>query len=149
MPDFLDEKRQEIAARLKELKPLVEEYGRLEAAASALDGVAMTSPARNGSATSPAPSGRGRGRPRGSKTASASEQAAPADAKRSGGRRRGSGTRAAQAFALVQEHPGITIPELANRMGIKHNYLYSVLPALKKEGKVSKKDRGWHPAGAA
>ena len=32
MADFLDEKRKEIQARLKELKPLVEEYTRLEAA---------------------------------------------------------------------------------------------------------------------
>jgi hypothetical protein len=38
--DFLDQKRHEIAARLKELKPLVDEYQRLEAAAAALDGVA-------------------------------------------------------------------------------------------------------------
>ena len=29
MPDFLEEKRKEIQARLKELKPLVEEYHRL------------------------------------------------------------------------------------------------------------------------
>ena len=33
MADFLDEKRNEIGSRLKELKPLVEEYQRLEAAA--------------------------------------------------------------------------------------------------------------------
>jgi hypothetical protein len=30
MADFLDEKRREIDARLKELRPLVEEYNRLE-----------------------------------------------------------------------------------------------------------------------
>ena len=33
MTDFLDEKRKEITDRLKELKPLVDEYARLEAAA--------------------------------------------------------------------------------------------------------------------
>jgi hypothetical protein len=72
MPDFLDEKRQEIAVRLKELKPLVEEHDRLEAAAGALDRVGTAPPARsNGSATSAAPSGRKRGGPRGSKDASA------------------------------------------------------------------------------
>ena len=38
MTDFLDEKRKEIQARLKELKPLVEEYQRLEAAERALAG---------------------------------------------------------------------------------------------------------------
>ena len=40
MADFLDEKKREIDARLKELRPLVEEFHRLEAAAAALDGVA-------------------------------------------------------------------------------------------------------------
>lgn len=39
MTDFLQQKRNEIAGRLKELKPLVHEYERLQAAASALDGV--------------------------------------------------------------------------------------------------------------
>ena len=47
MTDFLEEKKREINARLKELRPLVDEYHRLEAAAAALDGVGNTaSPAR-------------------------------------------------------------------------------------------------------
>ena len=29
-------------------------------------------------------------------------------------------------------------------MGIKQNYLYRVLPGLEKDGKVVKRDRGWH-----
>ncbi len=29
-------------------------------------------------------------------------------------------------------------------MGIKQNYLYRVLPTLEKDGKVAKRDRGWH-----
>jgi len=40
------------------------------------------------------------------------------------GRRKGSGTRAAQTLSFVQGQPGITIPELAAKMGIKQNYLY-------------------------
>ena len=39
MADFLDEKRKEIDARLRELRPLVDEYQRLEKAAAALSGV--------------------------------------------------------------------------------------------------------------
>ena len=61
------------------------------------------------------------------------------------GRRKGSGTRAAQALSFVQGQPGITIPELAAKMGIKQNYLYRVLPGLQQEGKVAKQGRGWHP----
>ncbi|MFZ2049942.1 MAG: winged helix-turn-helix domain-containing protein, partial [Solirubrobacteraceae bacterium] len=58
--------------------------------------------------------------------------------------RKGSGTRSAQALNFVKEQPGITIPELAARMGIKQNYLYRVLPSLEQEGKVAKQGRGWH-----
>ena len=36
MADFLDEKRKEIQTRLKELRPLVDEFHRLEAAERAL-----------------------------------------------------------------------------------------------------------------
>ena len=126
MADFLDEKRKEIQARLKELKPLVEEYERLEAAEQALSGVGGT--AARGAASAPT---RRRRRSSGS-----------SNGRR--GRPRGSGTRATQAFELVQARPGITIPELAEAMGIKQNYLYRVMPTLAEEGRVTKSGRGWH-----
>jgi DNA-binding IscR family transcriptional regulator len=44
----------------------------------------------------------------------------------------------------VQAQPGITIPELAAKMGIKQNYLYRVLPGLEQDGKLEKRGRGWH-----
>jgi hypothetical protein len=149
--DFLDEKRREITDRLKELKPLVEEYSRLEAAASALDGV-------KGSSATTTPRRRGPGRPRGSgtrKKAAAATRTATKPARKAGrpagrrraGRRKGSGTRAAEALKFVQGQPGISIPELAAKMGIKQNYLYRVLPGLEQEKKVTKKGRGWHPRG--
>jgi transposase-like protein len=116
MADFLDEKRREIEARLKELRPLVDEYNRLEKAAAALRGVS-----NGGTRTARAPRRRGRGRPR------------------------GSGTRAKQALELVRARPGITISELAEAMGIHANYLYRVMPTLESEGQVVKRDRGWHP----
>jgi hypothetical protein len=160
--DFLDEKHQEITDRLSELKPLVEEYERLEAAVAALDGLGPSVAAPAASPTSPAapkvtrkvPGRRGPGRPRGSKTKVRKAAAAPAATaapagrggpRRKAGRRKGSGTRAAQALSFVQAQPGITIPELASRMGIKQNYLYRVLPTLEEERKVSKQGRGWHP----
>jgi sugar-specific transcriptional regulator TrmB len=134
VPDFLDEKRREISDRLKELRPLVEEYHRLEAAAAALDGVSPSS----GS------SGARRGRAR--TTTRRSSNGAGTGRR---GRPRGSGTRSKEALALVQANPGITIPELADRMGIKQNYLYRVLPGLQKDGLVRKEGRGWHPKAAA
>lgn len=162
MTDFLDEKRQEITSRLKELKPLVDEYQRLEAAAAALEGVGGKAAGNAASASATATAAparkagrRGPGRPPGSKTskkaAASATAAAPAKrggARRKAGRRKGSGTRAAQALSFVQSQPGITIPELAARMGIKQNYLYRVLPSLEEEGKVAKQGRGWHPKAA-
>jgi hypothetical protein len=209
--DFLDEKRDEIDLRLAELKPVIEEYNRLLAAAAALRGVDGTSvagavlsvpdavpnavpnaasvisqdeeeeaqdgeeeplvtPASAGApAPAPAPVRRGPGRPRISaplsavatssegahvssnedepaqdEEASASRPSGP----RRAGRPKGSGTRAAEALRIVREHPGVTIPELADRMGIKQNYLYRVLPELVQEGKIAKQGRGWHPRAA-
>jgi hypothetical protein len=147
--DFLDEKRREISERLKKLQPAVDEYRRLEAAASALAGVGGDARASVASAVSGRRRGPGRPR-RAAATKTRAKAAAKPAAKRKAtrrraGRRKGSGTRAAEALKLVQGQPGITIPELAAKMGIKQNYLYRVLPGLESEGKVSKSGRGWHP----
>lgn len=130
MTDFLDDKRTEIDARLKELRPLVEEFHRLEAAAAALAGVSGTASAGSGSRA-----GTRRRRSSGGGTGSGRR-----------GRPRGSGKRALQAQELVGAQPGITIPELADAMGIQANYLYRVMPTLAGEGKVTKEGKGWHPA---
>jgi hypothetical protein len=131
MTDFLDDKRKEIQARLKELRPLVDEFHRLEAAERALSGVAA-----NGGGGSAAPARRS------TRRAAGGGGGGGRSARR--GRPRGSGTRAAQALELVKTRPGITIPELAQAMGIQQNYLYRVMPTLADEGKVTKSGRGWH-----
>jgi CRP-like cAMP-binding protein len=126
MADFLDEKRREIRARMQELKPQVDEYHQLEAAIQALNGVKTptSTPSPRRSRSTSTGTGR-RGRPR------------------------GSGTRGKQALELVRANPGITIPELADKMGIKQNYLYRVLPGLQKDGMVRKQGKGWHARDAA
>jgi sugar-specific transcriptional regulator TrmB len=129
--DFLEEKRKEIQARLKELKPLVEEYHRLDAAERALAGVESKPAARATAANAPASSRRSR-----------SGRGGGGEGRR--GRPKGSGTRALQALELVRARPGITIPELAEAMGIKQNYLYRVMPSLAEDGQVTKSGRGWH-----
>ncbi len=129
MADFLDEKRKEIQARLKELRPLVDEYRRLEAAEQALSGV------DNGASSSSAAAAPTRRRRR---TGAGTGRR---------GRPRGSGTRAAQAEQLVKDQPGITIPEIADKLGMKQNYLYRVMPQLASDGKIVKSGRGWHPKG--
>lgn len=161
MTDFLDEKRREINDRLAELAPLIEEFRQLEAAAAALAGVGSATSARatttraTTTAATAAPARRGPGRPRGSRSRTTTTRAAASSTKTAAtprrrgarpGRRKGSGTRAAQALSFVTEQPGITIPELAAKMGIKQNYLYRVLPGLEQEKKIRKEGRGWHPA---
>ncbi|MDQ6751128.1 MAG: hypothetical protein M3Z33_10290 [Actinomycetota bacterium] len=44
----------------------------------------------------------------------------------------------------MRANPGVTIPELAERMGINATYLYRVLPTLQKEKKITKRGKGWH-----
>jgi hypothetical protein len=133
MADFLDEKRKEIQARLKELQPLVEEYRLLEAADAALSGIGNS--ASLATTAAPAPARRSR---------SAGQRSPRSSGGSRRGRPRGSGTRSAQALELVRDRPGITIPEMAEAMGIQQNYLYRVLPGLAEQGKVTKAGKGWH-----
>src|SRR5688500_5696630 len=131
MTDFLEEKRKEILERLQELEPLVQEYHRLEAAERALSGVGASG------GSPPASDGDGNG-------GSAPRRSRSGEGRRGGGRPKGSGTRANQALELVRARPGITIPELAEAMDIKQNYLYRVMPDLATSGEVTKSGRGWH-----
>jgi len=156
MADFLDEKHKEIQARLKELKPLVEEYALLEQADAALSGLggsrsSASAATATASAPAAAPAASAPAAPRRTRRASSGRRAAASSGSGSGrrGRPRGSGTRATQALDLVKSRPGITIPEMAEAMGIQQNYLYRVLPGLAEEGKVVKSGRGWHLRGGA
>jgi hypothetical protein len=127
LADFVDSTVKDIDSRLSELKL---EVTKLEAARAALVG-----------------GRRGPGRP--SSTNGATARSRPA---RRAGRprgRRGGNTRANQALALVQEKPGITIPEIAESLKIEPNYLYRVMPKLVQDGQVTREGQGWHPTAAA
>jgi hypothetical protein len=119
MADFLTEKRAEIEQRLKELRPLHEEFLRLERAKSALDG--LDAPRR------------GRARPGRAAAASPGRRRS----------RRGS-TRGEEALALIRQNPGITVSDLARRMSISPpNYLYRVVGNLQSDGAVKKQGKGY------
>ena len=129
MPDAVSKIRADLEKRLRELEPLVVEHAHVREALDALKGVGARV---ERAATTTAKRARSAG--------------AGATAKRPGpGRPRGTGGRAQEALKLVHRHPGITVGELAKRMKIKANYLYRVLPQLQKEGKVEKRDKGYHP----
>lgn len=160
MTDFLEEKRREIEHRISELASSVKEYERLQEALSALSGIPGTASGANGaprasstgrrSTGTPASARRPgrRGRPPAAASAGTAATAGRAARRsrtaRRGGRPKGSSKRGAEALALIQAQPGITIPEIAEKMSIKPNYLYRVLPPLQQEKKISKRGKGWH-----
>jgi hypothetical protein len=130
LPGFVDSTVKEIDDRLRDLK---EEVSKLEAARSALVGTR-----------------RGPGRPRAARSAAAATTTTRRRTGRRPGRPRGrsrGGTRANQALELVRSQPGITIPQIAEKMGIEPNYLYRVMPRLLTDGQVKREGQGWHPAG--
>jgi hypothetical protein len=130
MADFLTEKRQEIDSRLKELRPLYEEYLKLEKAQEALAGMEEQ------------PRRRGPGRPPGSTTTR--RRAASGNGRRRR-RRRSGGTRGEQALTVVRQNPGITVSELGDKLGIaQKNYLYRVMANLQEDGAVRKEGKGFH-----
>jgi hypothetical protein len=126
--DFLTKQRQQIEARLKELQPAHEEYLTLLEARDALAGVKPANGRR-----------RGPGRPPGSGRKKTT-------ARKKTRRRRRGGTRAEQALTLIKQNPGITVTDIAKRMGIRQNYLYRVTGELQKDRKVRRRGSGFHAA---
>jgi hypothetical protein len=127
---FVDSTVKDIDERVRELK---EEVTKLEAARAALTGAR-----------------RRPGRPSSSERAT-SERATRTrrTAARRPGRprgRRGGNTRANQVLELVRSQPGVTIPQLAEGLKIKPNYLYRVVPRLVADGHIKREGQGWHPA---
>jgi hypothetical protein len=121
MADFLKDQLQAMDARLKELKPLHDEYLKLERARAALEGLE-------------APAKRGPGRPRGSTSGNGRRRR----------RRRQGGTRAQQALEVVRQQPGVSVRELSEKLGVKHpNYMYRVMNELESDGAVKKEGRGY------
>jgi len=125
MADSLTEKRAELERRLRELRPLHDEYVRLERAMRALESAGLPTPT-----PAPAPAAR------------------PTNGRRRRGagvrRRRRGGTRGEQALAVVRQNPGITVSELGDKLGIaQKNYLYRVMNNLQGDGAVRKQGRGY------
>jgi hypothetical protein len=128
MADFLAEKLQEIDERLKELRPLHEEYLKLEKAKQALAG--MDGPAR-----------RGPGRPRGS---AAGAGRSSGNGRRRRRRGRAGGTAAEKVLEVVRQNPGITVSDVGDQLGYtQKNYLYRVFHNLTEDGAVQKQGKGY------
>jgi Mn-dependent DtxR family transcriptional regulator len=111
-----------VARRMKELRPLVDEYRELEQVAQRLG---VSPPTATDAAS---PSGRSRSTRR-RRTASAG-----------GGRTRSNGRRD-QLLAMVKERPGITVREVGTELGVDPTSLYRIVHRLEQDGALQKRGR--------
>jgi transposase-like protein len=160
--DQLRDLERQVVGRLQELEPLVREYEQLRAAAERL-GVSYQPRADTGDGDRPRPSRRRRANASSPRPNAAAPVAAdrggrmsrrapkPANAGRASGRaarRRqaaGPGQRQQQMLALVVEQPGITVAEIAQRLGVDATGLYRVMHRLTDTGEVRKDGRRLYP----
>ncbi len=122
MPDLLDRIREEIDLRRAELRPLVAEHARLDAALQALGEVpthARVPPAA--------------GSPR--KAKSAAPKTPPADRRKRAPR----GANREAVLRAARERPGATSAELAVVSKVEPNTLHGLLARLVKAGELQKR----------
>jgi hypothetical protein len=113
VPDLLDRICEELDTRLAELRPLVDEYGRLAAAVQALGDVQSDAPVA-------AP-------------ASLSVQTRPRKTSR---KRAPHGANREAVLRAARERPGATGAELAGVSGVERNTLNALLSRLVKRGEL-------------
>jgi hypothetical protein len=140
-----------VARRMKELRPLVDEYRELERVAERLGAPPAPAPTPALAADTAAP------RPRASARAQANG-AAPAGSSRATATRRrtaattpapapgtSSGTGATgrrdQLLELVKARPGITVREIGTELGVDPTSLYRIVHRLEQDGALRKRGR--------
>lgn len=128
--------RAQLTARLEELQPAFDEYREVQDALARLDPAAESRPAPVKSASTRSAA---RTRKSGSR----------AQSQRAEGTALTGGARADEALRLVAASPGIKVAELSEKMAIGATYLYRVMPALERAGKVTKVGTGYHPVAEA
>ena len=132
--DFITQQKKQIDAELERLRPAHEEYLTLLKVREALEGVSVQT---------------ADGRRTGGRTAQGRIAARPgrrAGRPRRGRPPKGTPTRADETLALIKTNPGITVAEIAKRMDIRQNYLYRVTGQLQKQGRVKRRNGGFHAA---
>ena len=130
--DFLTQQRQQIDARLQQLRPAHEEYlTLLEAKRRSRASKSRLGPASTGSPRSRPPARIRQREAFHDALARVRERPPPAAPGRDAGVAPEE-PRADQALQLIKSNPGITVPQIADKMGIRQNYLYRVTAALQK-----------------
>ena len=123
MPDLVDTIRQEIDARLEELRPFAREASDLKRALDALNGVSAA----------PAADGRGRRRKFGQRVSRPRSRSARGDI-------------AALVIEYVAANPGSTAGDVAKALGLNRNSVATRLTQLAKRGELVKARRGYSAA---
>jgi hypothetical protein len=146
MADFLQQKQREIAARLAELKPLIDEYERLQAADAALNGVLATSAPVRTTRRQSTHTRRGPGLPRGSgsRASAASATTSPRrPSSRAGqmrrGRPKGGGKRATEALTHITASQASQSLSLRPRWGSSRTTCTGLSPRSSKPARSSSK----------
>jgi len=139
--DQLHDLEATVAKRMAELKPMVDEYAELEQVAQRLG----VKPAAAASAQSGSRSrgGSRRGRARSASTNGSRSATTARRSRRSATSARRS-ERAEQILAMAAEQPGITVAEVAKKMGVDATGLYRPVRRLLKEGRLRKKGTELH-----
>jgi predicted transcriptional regulator len=119
MADLVDTIRQELAARLEELRPLAREASDLQRALDALSEVPVV------------PTGKDRARRRRSNQRVSSRA-----------RSRRGATRA-RVIEFVASNPGSTAGDVARALGLNRNSVATRLAQLAKSGELAKAERGY------
>jgi hypothetical protein len=120
MADLLDSVRAELAGRINELRPVVEEAASLEAALAALDGASGSPPTRRRATRSPRPTADPPGRGRTAR-----------------------GQTRQQVIEYVRAHPASTAGDVAKALRLNRNSVATRLAQLAKSGELSKAARGY------
>lgn len=129
--NVLERSAKSISDRIAELAPMVEEHAQLNEALSALADAGVSTNGRSNGGAQPA-----QRKPR---------QARKPRGESSGrrGRPSGSGKTQSRIVELLTARPGLKIPEVAQALDMKANYLYRALPNLVNGGVLREEDKSY------
>jgi transposase-like protein len=125
---------QRVVARLEELRPLIEEYEELKRVAERFGFDAQASAQRPRTRT-------GQTTRRTPKLAARRRRSSTDSRRRPGGTRATGAERRARVLELIEQRPGITVPEIAKDVGVDPPPLYRVVRKLQEEGVIVKEGK--------
>jgi transposase-like protein len=151
--DQVRDLERQVVSRLRELQPLVREYEQLRQAAERLgiryaphsDG-ASGQPRQASRRRRPSQASARRASTRGGRAARTASRSRPATRQPSPRRTSASADqREQQVLQTVDEHPGSTVAEIGQRLGVAPSGLYRVVRRLTESGRLRKEGTQLHP----